>query len=355
MRKMVHRRSQKTGLPPGTIVHIGENKKAKSVITIFDYTPEHYEEKVVRTVEESFPFKDKPSVTWINIDGIQETEIIEKIDTHFGIHPLVLEDIVNTSQRPKMEDYGDYIFVVFKMLFIDPHKNEINAEQIGLIIGPNYVISFQETQGDVFDPIRDRIRNLKGRVRKMGADYLAYVLLDAVVDNYFVVFERLGDEMEKLEEELLGNVLPEMTRRIHHFKRDLIFLRKQVWPLREVISGLERSESRLIKKTTGIFMRDLYDHVVQVIDTIETYRDILTGMQEVYLASISTRMNEVMKVLTIITTLFVPLTFIVGVYGMNFEYIPELKWKWGYYGVLACMCALFIGMLVFFKRRKWVE
>jgi magnesium transporter len=346
--------SNKVGLPPGTLVHIGERKTEEVKIAIIDYDQKDYQEKEAEKIEECFPFKDKPTVTWINIDGLQEVEIIEKIGAHFGIHPLVLEDIVHTGQRPKAEDLGDYLFIVLKMLYHDESEDEMMGEQVSLLLGPNYVISFQEREGDIFNPIRERIRNSKGRIRKAGADYLAYALLDAIVDHYFVILEKLGEKIESLEEELVTNPTPETLQVIHTLKRNLIFLRKSVWPLREVISGLERGESPLITEPTGIYLRDVYDHTIQVIDTIETFRDMVSGMLDIYLSSISNRMNEVMKVLTIIATIFIPLTFIAGVYGMNFKFMPELEWHWGYFVALVVMGSIVGSMVLYFKRKRWL-
>jgi len=345
---------EKVGLPPGTLVHIGERKTEQAEITVIDYDLKNFEEKEAVKVEECFPFKDKPTVIWINIDGLQEVGIIEKIGVHFGIHPLVLEDILHTGQRPKAEDLGDYLFIVLRMLYHDEREDAMVGEQVSLLLGPNYVISFQEREGDIFNPIRKRIRNSKGHIRKGGADYLAYALLDAIVDNYFVILEKLGEKIESLEEELVTNPRPEILQAIHTLKRDLIFLRKSVWPLREVINGLERGESPLITEPTGIYLRDVYDHTIQVIDTIETYRDMVSGMLDIYLSSLSNRMNEVMKVLTIIATIFIPLTFIAGIYGMNFKYMPELEWHWGYFLVLLVMIIIIAFMVFHFKRKKWL-
>jgi len=345
---------KKIGLPPGTLVHVGEKKAEKVRIRIIDYDEAQFEEKEAKTVEECFPFKDTPTVTWINIDGLHDIEIIEKIGKHFGLHPLLLEDILNTEQRPKMEDHEDYLFIVLKMLYYDEEKHDITAEQVSIILGSNFVISFQEQEGDVFKFIRERIRNGKGRIRKVGSDYLAYALVDAIVDNYFIILEKLGEKIEEMEEELVTNPTPETLQTIHHLKREMIFLRKSVWPLREVISALERGEPTLIHESTGIYLRDLYDHTIQVIDSIETFRDMVSGMLDIYLSSISNRMNEVMKVLTIIATIFIPLTFIAGIYGMNFQYMPELGWHWGYPAVWFVICAIFIVMLVYFKRKRWM-
>jgi len=345
---------EKVGLPPGTLVHIGERKTEKVKITVIDYDSKNFQEKEVHKIEECFPFKDKPTVTWINIDGLQEVGVVEKIGTHFGVHSLILEDILHTGQRPKAEDLGDYLFIVLKMIYHDENEDEIMGEQVSLILGQNYVISFQEREGDIFNPIRERIRNGKGRIRKAGADYLAYALIDAIVDHYFVILEKLGEKIESLEEELVTNPIPETLQMIHTLKRNLIFLRKSVWPLREVISGLERGESPLITEPTGIYLRDVYDHTIQVIDTIETFRDMVSGMLDIYLSSLSNRMNEVMKVLTIIATIFIPLTFIVGIYGMNFKFMPELEWHWGYPTALIIMLLLVGFMLLYFRRKKWL-
>jgi len=314
----------------------------------------HLQEEEIETVDECLPFKDKPTVTWVNVDGIHEVEVLERLGDCFGLHPLVVEDILNTDHRPKMEDFGDYIFIVLKMLYYSDKDNEVVTEQISLILGPNFVISFQEREGDVFNPIRERIRSEKGRIRKMGADYLAYVLVDSIVDNYFIILEKLGERIEFLEDELVTNPTPETLQAIHDLKREMIFLRKSVWPLREVISGLERGESSLIQESTGIYLRDVYDHTIQVIDAVETFRDMLSGMLDIYLSSISNRMNEVMKVLTIIATIFIPLTLIAGIYGMNFRYMPELEWPWAYPMLWLIMLAIGVLMLIYFRRKRWL-
>jgi magnesium transporter len=251
-----------------------------------------------------------------------------------------------------VEDCGEYVFVVLKMLSSD--RNKITSEQISIVLGPDFVVSFQEREGDVFNPIRERIRIGRGRIRKMGADYLAYALLDSVVDNYFIFLEKLGDKIEFLEEELVTNPTTETLQTIHDLKTEMVFLRKSVWPLREIISGLERGESALIQESTEIYLRDVYDHTIQVIDTVETFRDMVSGMLDIYLSSVSNRMNEVMKVLTIIATIFIPLTLIAGIYGMNFQYMPELGWRWGYPMVWLIMLVIGALMLVYFRRERWL-
>jgi magnesium transporter len=354
MVRFVRKSSKKAGLSPGVLVHIGEKKTEYIRIRVIDYNEENIEEKELKTIEESFSYKDKTSVTWINIDGLHDVEIIQKLGNHFGLHPLVLEDIVHTDQRPKLEDHEDYLFIISKMLFFDEEEGQLRFEQFSVVLGPNFVISFQELFGDVFKQVRERIRTGKGRIRKMGADYLVYALMDAVVDHYFIVLEKIAERIEELEEDLIRNPGPEILQTIHDFKRELIFMRKSVWPLREVCSSLERGESSLIREKTAIFLRNLYDHTIQVIDTTETLRDIVSGMLEVYLSSVSNRMNEVMKLLTIIATIFIPLTFIAGIYGMNFKFMPELEWHWGYFVALGVMFAIFLIMLIWFRRKRFI-
>jgi magnesium transporter len=309
----------------------------------------------LKSVEECFPYKDKPSMTWVNIDGIHQKEILEKLSACFGFHPLVMEDIMNTDQRPKMEDYADYLYIVLKMLYYNEKENKISTEQVSLIVAPHIVISFQEgLEGDVFGPLRERIKNDKGKIRKMGSDYLAYSMIDAIVDSYFMILEKLGEKIELLEEELISVPKMDTLHEIHYLKREMIFLRKAVWPLREVISMMVRGESPLIHDSMKIYLRDVYDHTIQVIDTIETLHDMVTGMLDIYLSSVSNRLNAVMKVLTIIATIFIPLTFIVGVYGMNFKYMPELEWRYGYPMIWAFMLAVGISMLILFRKKNWL-
>jgi magnesium transporter len=342
------------GLPPGTLVHIGEKKAGKERITIIDYDETQFQERELETIEESFPFRDTPTITWINIEGLHQLEIIEKVGKHFNIHPLILEDIANTEQRPKMEDFDDYIFLILKNLCFDEKERKIKVEQVGLILGSNYVISFQEGDGNVFDPVRRRIINGKGRIRKMGADYLTYALIDVIVDGYFLILEKIGDKIEDLEEELIDEPGPETMHSIHNLKREMLLFHKLVWPLREVLSKLERGESNLFRESTELYLRDVYDHTIHVIDTIDTFRDMLSGMLDLYISSISNKMNEVMKVLTIIATIFIPLTFIAGVYGMNFRYMPELEWRYGYPMILLVMLIIGLGMMIYTKKKRWL-
>lgn len=350
----MHRRSEKRGLPPGTLVHVGEETTDRVRVTTIDYDAEQCEEKEIRSIEECFPCKDRSTVTWINLDGIHQVDLIRKIGRHFELHPLTSEDIVSTEQRPKVEDYGHYLFLVLKMLYYDNDDRTVKSEQISLVLTDTCVISFQERRGDVFDLIRERIRANKGRIRAMGADYLAYVLIDALVDNCFAIMETIGERVELIEDHLMTDPSPETLQSIHNLKREIILMRKAVWPLREVVSTLLRQESPLVKQATGVYFRDVYDHTIQVIDTIESFRDIVSSIVDIYLSSASNRMNEVMKVLTIIATIFIPLTFITGVYGMNFDHMPERQWRAAYPAVCIVMVLIAVGMLVYFRRKRWL-
>jgi len=354
MKRFLQKRSDKNGLPPGSLVHVGEKKLEKAQISVIDYNETQYQELTPAAIEECFPFKEKPSITWINIDGLHETDLIEKLGKYFGFHPLLLEDILNTGGRPKIEDYGDHIFVVLKMLYQEEGNNsELLSEQISLIFGENYLITLQESEGDVFDPVRERIRKGKGRVRNALADYLAYIIIDAIVDNYFNVLEDIADYIEDTEEILLAKPDADTLQTIYSLKNDALFLRKSILPLREIIIVLEREENQLIRESTRIYFRDIYDHTIQIMDTLDTFRDIISGMLDTYLSSMSNRMNEIMKVLTIFASIFIPLTFIAGIYGMNFEYMPELKWPWGYPVLWFIMLTVGVAMVVSFKKKKW--
>ncbi len=354
MAQPAKKHSKKVGLLPGSLVYVGEKKIESVRITVIDYNEQTFQEKQISDIKECSKFKATPTVTWINIDGIHRIEVIEAIGEQYGMHSLVLEDILNTGQRPKFEDLDNYIFVVVKMLNLDETRQRIQSEQLSLILGSNFIISFQESAGDIFEQIRDRIRTSKGRVRKMGADYLAYTLLDAIVDNYFLILESFGEKIEFMEEELATSPTEKTLRQIYNLKKELISLRKSVWPLRELIGNMRRSESSLINASTDIYLEDVYDHTIRVIDTVETFRDVVSGMLDLYLSSISNRTNAIMKILTIIATLFIPLTFLVGVYGMNFKYMPELQWRWSYPAMWVIIILIVTGMLTYFRKKKWL-
>jgi magnesium transporter len=353
-RKFLKKRSIKAGLPPGSLIHIGETPAGAASIELIGYNQEAFEEQSFTTVDDCLPHLEHSDITWVNVEGVHNVDIIRHLGEQFALHPLVLEDIVNTAQRPKIEDYDSYLFIVLRMLR-PTGGGEFSSEQISIILGPSYLFSFQEgLQGDVFDAVRDRIRNDKGKIRGMGADYLAYSLIDAIVDSYFSVLENLGERIVNLEEEL--TTLPDRStlHMINEIKKEIIFLRKAVWPLREAVSFLERGDSLLLSDATRVYFRDVYDHTVQVIDTVETYRDLLSGMFDLYLSSISNRTNEIMKFLTVIGTIFMPLTFLVGVYGMNFKYLPELEWRNGYFMLWGAMLALAVAMIIYFRRKRWL-
>lgn len=355
MAKLIKKRSKKAGLPPGSLIHIGEKKTDKTKITIIEYDEVHFHEQDAKTIEECFPFHDKnrPTVAWINIDGIHQSEILGKLGEGFGLHPLIVEDILNTDQRPKIEDFETYSYLVLKMLYFNAKDGEVASEQVSLILGHNFIISFQEREADIFHVISDRIRTNKGRVRKMGADYLAYCLLDAIVDNYFIIMETLGEKIESLENELVKEPSPEILPAIYNLKRNMILLRRSVWPLREVIGGLGRGGSLQIQESVKIYLKDIHDHTIYIIDTLESFREMVAGMLEIYLSSISNRMNAVIKVLTMIATIFMPLTFIAGIYGMNFKYMPGLERRWGFPMVLLNMTGIGIAMVYYFRKKRW--
>lgn len=354
MKKRKNKRSAKIGAPPGTLLPSVEGGDFHAEISVIQYDGENISEKKITDPDTIKECLKDGHVTWVNVSSVSDVESVSKIGKTLNIHSLVTEDIVSTHQRPKTEVYDEYVYEVFKMITYDPDLRELDVEQVSLIFGRNYVVTFQERPGDVFDPIRERIRGAKGRIRKAGADYLAYALVDVVVDNYFLALEHLGEDIDEFEAKLVDSPEPQMVRKIHDLKRVMINLRKAVWPLRESILVLERAESDLVAASTRPYLRDVYDHCVQVIDTVESMRDVLSGYLDIYLSLVSNRMNEVMKVLTIIATLFIPLTFIAGIYGMNFEYMPELKWEWSYPILWGVMLVVLASMIMYFKRRRWL-
>ena len=341
-------------MSPGTLVHVGETKDERVSIGLIYYNELQCEEIPVVQPDQARIPRDREGVSWVNVDGTHDVKIVEMIGAHYGLHPLILEDIVTTGQRPKFEDFSDYIFITLVALEGTGVDGEVISDQISMVLGSNYLLTFQAKPGDCWGPVRERLRQGKGRLRKAGPDYLAYALMDAVVDNYFVTLEHLGEKIERLQDKVLFDPSPEVLSDIHHVKSDLLYLRKSVWPLRDVIGAMQRSESSLISATTSTYLRDIHDHTVQVMDTIETMRDIVSGLLDIYLSSVSNRLNAVMKVLTIIATIFIPLTFIAGVYGMNFDVMPELRWRWGYPAIMTLMFAIGIAMLAWFRKKKWL-
>ena len=346
--------AKEVGLPPGTLIHVGKQKTETPSISLIDYDLDIFETRTGLSVGETKAYKETPTVSWVNLSGIHDITILEQFGQTFVIHPLALEDILNTQHRPKLEEFDGYVLIILKMLLFDDNTQKIEAEQVSMIIGPHYLLSFQEMEGDVFDGVRSRLKLSNGRIRQRGPDYLAYALLDSIVDSYFHILETIGDKLALLEESLLSNPYRDTLAQIHHYKRELMLVRKAVWPLREVVNNLYKDESPLVREDTQVFLRDLYDHTIQILDIVEIFRDTISGLQDLYMSSVSNRMNEIMKVLTIVASIFIPLTFIAGIYGMNFEYIPELKWRWGYFGVWGLMIACGLGMLFYFKRKRWL-
>jgi len=351
-RRLVGRPIARHGLPSAP-PEVAE-PPAPARITVIDYDEKDLIEKTVQTADECLPFRDKATVTWMNVDGLADASAIETLSAQFGLHHLVREDIRNTNQRPKAEDFEEYMYIALKMLRWDAAQSEADVEHVSIVLGANFVLTFQERPGDVFEPIRERIRTDKGRIRRMGADYLVYCLIDAIVDGYFVVLEKRGELIEAIEDAVIANPAPQTLRRIHRLKREGLFIRRSIWPAREVAAALERSESPLLSRGIRMYLRDIYGHITHAIDTAEALREMLSGIRDTYLSSVSNRMNEVMKVLTIIATIFIPLTFLAGIYGMNFRHMPELKWVWGYPLVWSVMLVVAVIMLVFFRRKKWL-
>jgi magnesium transporter len=356
MARILGRIARKAGMPPGSLVFAEEPAPAPACITVIRYSEADFVQNEFEEFTQCLPLEPEEGVTWINVDGVSQVKTLEKLGENFSIHPLVLEDILDIEQRPKIEDYETHIFIVLKALKPPPDDQEfeVQSDQVSLILGSNYVISFHEGNGDLFAPVRERLHQGKGRLRKLGADYLAYTLIDLIVDNYFVALEAFDDKVESLEEDVVVRPSPQTLREVHLFKNDMIILRKSLWPLREVIAWLERRESSLISKDLSIYLKDVYDHTIIAIETVETYRDILSGMLDIYLSSTSNRLNEVMKVLTIIATIFMPLSFITGFFGMNFKHMPELEWHYGQSIFLAVMTVIALGMLWYFRKKRWI-
>jgi magnesium transporter len=345
---------------PGTVTYIGRKESTETKLEVIDYNKETFERYTSSNPEDAFNFENEAKITWINIDGLSNTREIEKVGKYYELHPLILEDIVNTNQRPKVDEFDDYIFLVVKMLYFPKdatgkNNGSLINEHISMVVGKDYVLTFQEADGDVFEGIRDRLAKAKGRIRNHGTDYLLFSLLDAIIDQYFEVIDNIGDKIETLEEELF-QVQPsdDITIEIQELKRTILRIRRAVFPLREVLSRLEKFDSPLIEHKTRNYFRDLYDHIIQVSENIDIYREMTWGLMDMYMTTISNKMNEVMKVLTIIATIFIPLTFIAGVYGMNFNFMPELQWEYSYFVLLGVMLVIFLIMLYYFRKKRWL-
>ncbi|HSW70190.1 MAG TPA: magnesium/cobalt transporter CorA [Gammaproteobacteria bacterium] len=351
----LHKRVKKIGQPPGSAIYTGKKKASETYITLLCYSESDFYEARGKTLEEVLPPHKQPGVTtWIHVAGLQNITLIEQLAKLYHIHPLTVEDILNVDQRPKVEEFENYLFITLKMLFWNEKRRIFTTKQISFVLGKDFLLSFEENENIHFKPIRERLQSSSSqRMRQQGSDYLAYRLMDSIVDYYFVVLEGLGDQIEKVEDAIISDPTPQNTRTIYRLKRQLMSLRKSIWPMREAISHLTQLE-KIFTPFTRIYLRDLYDHVVQAIDTVETFRDILASMLDVYLSSLSTRMNEIMKTLTIIATIFIPITFIASFYGMNFQYMPELHWRHGYAVVIGIMSVMVIMMLIYFRRKKWI-
>jgi magnesium transporter len=353
--KEVNRRSEKVWLPPGSLVHVGQKRSQTTKVRVLAYSETEVKEGEIDDIEEIQSYREAAETTWVIVEGLGEIGPIRKLGSEFRLDHLVLEDILATDQRPKTETYGDYTYIVLKVVHYDAEAKSIDLEQVSLILGPDYLISILEKKDDVFDPIQAWVRDDKGSIRKMGMNYLAYALIDAVIDHYFAALEQLGEEIERLEEELVSNPTNATLQVIHKLKRTMIRLRKSIWPLREVVSRLERREP--LEPSTEAnhrYLRDIYDHTIRVMDTVETSRDLLSGMLDMYLSSVSNRMNDIMKILTVISTIFIPLSLLTGLYGMNFAWMPELELPWAYPALLASMLIIGIVMMVYFRKKGWV-
>ena len=342
------------GQAPGTLSYDRTPAVDKVSIRIMDYGPDACAVRTTANVEDTFRLRDSETVSWIDIEGLHDTEMLSRFGAHFGLHPLVLEDILNTHQRPKLEEYDDYLYLVVRMLAPGSNGQEMHSEQVSIILSHRFVVTFQEIPGDVFDPVRKRIDQGKGRVRRLGPDYLVYTLIDSIVDNYFLVLEKIAERIEEVEDSITRAPQPGDLGRVHQLRRELVYMRRNVWPLRDVVTALERAETELVSDDARVYVRDLHDHVIQVVESMENFRDVLASLQDLYLSSIGQRTNDVIRVLTVISTIFVPLTFLAGVYGMNFEFLPELHWRWGYLAFWGVSIALVIALIGFLRSRHWL-
>ncbi len=322
-------------------------------ITVYDYNAENFTEKELQQVEECFAFKDNNRITWVNIDGLSKQDV-EKVCEHFAVHPLIIEDILSISQRPKMDEVDEILYCLLNMLYFNEDESAVEQEQISIILGKDFVLTFQEDpQRDVFNPLRDRLRNAHSKHRQRGADYLCYSMLDLIVDNYFLVMEKLGEKIEHLEEEVIRNSNKLALARINQLRKEMIVLKRNIAPVRDLVGGIIRSESNLLEDRTTRYFKDVHDHIIQAYDLSENYRDIMLSMQDLYINNVNLRMNEVMKVMAIVTCLLAPATVIGGIFGMNFDIIPTAHEAWGFYTAVGLMLAIPIFMLIMFKRRGW--
>nr|MBS0022218.1 magnesium/cobalt transporter CorA [Gammaproteobacteria bacterium] len=353
MKQTTSRRSHKAGLPPGTLVHIGERKRETARIRLLQYNAQHLEESEP-SVEKWRGLRRTGGITWIHVTGVHDIAVLAAVGEYFGLHPLVLEDILNTDQRPKREDYEDYTYLVIKALQYGSDGQRLVREQVSIVLGRDFVLSFEENEPSLFEPVRQQLLNKHGRIRELGADYLAYRLVDAVVDGYFGVLERFGEHIETLQDRIMRRPSGRSQQVLYHLRREIMLVRRFVWPLREVIGGLEREGGALIQEGTRIYLRDVYDHVLHMIETIEAFHEMLAYTLDIHLLGTTHRLNEIIKVLTVIATAFMPPTLIASIYGMNFRVMPEISWTWGYPLAIGVMLGTVSGMLVYFRRKHWL-
>lgn len=352
-KRRISRANKKIGKAPGTITYLGFREKTDSVIHVISYDDSSFEETYPKSIGDVIEARQNPQTSWIDVVGLTDEKFIEVLGSKLHLNPLLLEDAVNTQQRPKIDEYEDHIFGVFKMLYLSQENNLVN-EHVAIVLFENSVLVFQELEEDVFDGVRQRIRTEQSRIRTRGADYLFFALIDALVDHYFLVLEHINAKIEVLEEEVYQNPTPEIAQRIQNLKKEVLRVRRFVFPMRDLVARLVDSESTLISKDTKLFLRDALDHCIEINESLQIYREMSMSLMEMYMSNMSNKMNEVMKVLTIMASIFIPLTFIAGVYGMNFKNMPELETKYGYYFVWGAMVLLFIGMLVYFKKKRWL-
>jgi len=348
--------SEKIGMPPGSLIHVGDVIETETCMTLVDYNASTVEVRQFEDIKQLVDYKNSDSVTWIIIEGLSDVEIVDQIGSMFNIHQLVLEDILNTHQRPKFEDYDNHLFIVLKSLLAENKQQfKVTYEQVSILVMDNFVFTFKEKTDDIFQPVINRIQTSKGRLRTLGADYLAYAILDSIIDQCFTLIDSLDEATDTLEEELLTNDPTQQTlNTIQKLKREIVTIRRNVSPIRELMAAILRSESNLIHEKTHIYLRDVSDHAIRVIESVELHRDILSGLLDIYISSVSNKMNEVMKVLTVFASIFIPLTFLTGIYGMNFEYMPELGWKWGYPLIWLTFITIPAVSLIYFRRKKWL-
>ena len=354
MARFFKKRDQIKGKPPGSLIFIGNQKVDKVRIRVTDYDGTQLKEDELQNIAQGSAFKQTNSVTWINIDGLHDLALMKEVGSTFDLHPLLMEDILNTGQRPKLEEFDNCLFLVLKMLRYDKEKEKIVSEQLSLVLGNTFLLTFQEQPGDVFEPVRERIRKQKARIRASRIDYLAYALLDCVVENYVFIIERLGEQIEDVEEEILDNAEPAVMEKINAFRHEMNFIRKSIRPAREAIMQLSKVDSELINDQTIPFLKDLQDRISQAAEAIDTYRDMLSDQLNLYNSAVGNRMNDIMKVLSIFAAIFIPLTFIAGIYGTNFEYLPELKFKYSYFIFWGVLLLVAMAMLIYFRKKKWL-